>query len=163
MGLELTDKDRTAFGRVLGMKAREILAAEEVPGGYVVTTHDHQRTFVDIHGQVGGAAPAAPPAAAVPEEPSVAKTSGEGGGQGPDDGTAKSSTAEGSVPEGSVPSGGTPGGGAPEGAQVPDGSEREVLAWVDGDQDRAAAALRVEEARETPRKGLLGKLQQLVG
>lgn len=144
--MELTEQDRVAFGRAMGMKAREILAAEAVAGGYVVTTHDHQRTFVDEHGRVGGrvAAPVAPPVgfpspvAAEPEQSgSVSQTQDPG-------------------------SSGAGGPGGPKGeVEVPDGSEREVLAWVDGDPVRAAAALRAEEARETPRKGLAAKLRDL--
>lgn len=140
----MTDDARAAFAQVMGMKRREILAVEEVPGGgWVVTTHDHQRTMVDAQGRVVGAAPPVPitavPPAAAPARPAPAGDLAPVSDPAPDPGL----------------------GAAAE--PVPDGSEREVLAWVDGDPERAAAALRAEEARETPRKGLLGKLQQLVG
>ncbi len=48
-------------------------------------------------------------------------------------------------------------------AGVPSGSEKDVLGWVGEDRERAQAALDLEQARETPRKGLAAKLQALVG
>lgn len=50
---------------------------------------------------------------------------------------------------------------APDSDPVPDGTADEVLAWVDGDADRALAAAGVERGREKPRKVLLGKLEAI--
>jgi hypothetical protein len=47
-------------------------------------------------------------------------------------------------------------------ADVPDGTAAEVLAWVDGDAERALLAYDVESAREKPRSTLLAKLDELV-
>lgn len=49
----------------------------------------------------------------------------------------------------------------PDPARVPMGSEKEVLAWVGTDLERAVAALDDERRRETPRKGLIDKLLKL--
>jgi hypothetical protein len=43
--------------------------------------------------------------------------------------------------------------------EVPEGSVREILAWVGDDHERATEALRVEQARETPRKSLVRELE----
>lgn len=45
--------------------------------------------------------------------------------------------------------------------EVPDGTAEEVLAWVGDDAARAAAAIAAEEARDKPRKTLLGQLGKL--
>ncbi len=45
---------------------------------------------------------------------------------------------------------------------VPDGSIREVLAWVDGDPARAAQAI-AAETEVKARKGLLSQLEQIAG
>lgn len=147
--MHLTDEHRAAFAQAMGMKMREILAVEEVPGGYAVTTHDHKRTLVDEFGRVAGAAPVVP-APAVSSAPAAAES-------------VQEDPPEPQSPAQDLDGGQDPDGGESPGLRVPEGSEREVLAWVDGDADRAAAALGVEEARETPRKGLLGKLRQLAG
>jgi hypothetical protein len=47
-------------------------------------------------------------------------------------------------------------------ADVPDGTAAEVLAWVDGDAERALLAYAFESAREKPRSTLLAKLDELV-
>jgi hypothetical protein len=47
--------------------------------------------------------------------------------------------------------------------EVPDGSVETVLAWVDGDAERARAALEAEQDRPTQRRTLLARLQALVG
>lgn len=47
-------------------------------------------------------------------------------------------------------------------AYVVEGTAAEVLAWVGDDPDRAADALRVEEASERPRKTLVSSLQSIV-
>jgi hypothetical protein len=53
---------------------------------------------------------------------------------------------------------------APEPAtEVPAGSATEVLAWVDGDQGRAALALDAEKLRPSPRTGLTAQLEKIVG
>lgn len=44
--------------------------------------------------------------------------------------------------------------------EVPDGSTKEILAWVDGDADRAALALEAERSRDEPRKSLVEKLEK---
>jgi hypothetical protein len=46
-------------------------------------------------------------------------------------------------------------------ADVPDGTAAEVLAWVDGDAERALLAYAFESAREKPRSTLLAKLDEL--
>lgn len=43
----------------------------------------------------------------------------------------------------------------------PDGTVDEVLAWVDGDPDRAAAALEAERQRSRPRKSIIEVCEQL--
>lgn len=45
--------------------------------------------------------------------------------------------------------------------QVPSGSAREVLAWVDGDRQRAERALAAEEINERPRAGLVAELRKV--
>lgn len=47
-------------------------------------------------------------------------------------------------------------------AEVPDGSIREVVAWVDGDPERARQAI-AAELEVKARKGLLAQLQQIAG
>lgn len=59
--------------------------------------------------------------------------------------------------EGEVPSGEP----IPVVEAVPDGSAAEVLAWVGDDQDRAAAALTVEQASAKPRSTLVDQLTRL--
>lgn len=49
----------------------------------------------------------------------------------------------------------------PDGETVPDGTAQEVLAWVDGDPTRAAAALAEEEKRDNPRSVLISKLRKV--
>lgn len=46
---------------------------------------------------------------------------------------------------------------------VPDGTADDVMAWVDGDTERARAAVEVESGRSKPRKTLLTKLEALTG
>lgn len=46
---------------------------------------------------------------------------------------------------------------------VPDGTADDVMAWVDGDTERARAAVEVESGRAKPRKTLLTKLEALTG
>lgn len=48
-----------------------------------------------------------------------------------------------------------------EPGEVPDGSAREVLEWVDGDPGRARAAIAAENRRERPRVTLLGALESI--
>lgn len=47
-------------------------------------------------------------------------------------------------------------------AAVPDGKAADILAWVDGDPDRAAQALTAEQNGKA-RKGLLADLRQIAG
>lgn len=50
----------------------------------------------------------------------------------------------------------------PTGDDIPLGSAREVLDWVDGDQTRAQRALDAEQNRVRPRTGLSADLQELI-
>jgi hypothetical protein len=45
----------------------------------------------------------------------------------------------------------------------PDGKIEDILAWVDGDHDRARRALDAEQAKPTVRPRLVGKLTELLG
>lgn len=47
-------------------------------------------------------------------------------------------------------------------SNVPSGTTKEVLAWVDGDKERAQQALDVEESHDDPRKGLVKELNQVL-
>jgi hypothetical protein len=47
-------------------------------------------------------------------------------------------------------------------AEVPEGTVDEVLAWVDGDPERAMLASIAEQEREKPRSTLLAKLDELM-
>lgn len=59
--------------------------------------------------------------------------------------------------------GDVPGAVAPQiDTQVPTGNISAVVAWVDNDRDRAAAALIVELERPTPRASLVGLLERIV-
>lgn len=52
---------------------------------------------------------------------------------------------------------------APEsGIEVPDGTIKEILAWVGDDTERAEAAADAENAAENPRPTLLDKLKKVV-
>ena len=46
---------------------------------------------------------------------------------------------------------------------VPDGTAKEVLSWVGDDHPRAEMALKTEKGRETPRKGVISALEELLG
>ncbi|MFI6162249.1 hypothetical protein ACIA59_20185 [Micromonospora haikouensis] len=50
---------------------------------------------------------------------------------------------------------------APAVTEVPDGTADAVLKWVDGDPQRAQAALAAENAREKPRTTLVEALERL--
>lgn len=54
-------------------------------------------------------------------------------------------------------------GDEPDGDEVPDGSAKDVLAWVGDDPERALQAFDVEHAKDSPRKVLLATLEKLVG
>ncbi len=45
---------------------------------------------------------------------------------------------------------------------TPDGSTKEVLAWVDGDVEKAQLALDKENEHESPRKGLVRELNEIL-
>jgi hypothetical protein len=47
--------------------------------------------------------------------------------------------------------------------EVPDGTAEQVLAWVDGDPDRAARAIDAEQSRDKPRSVLLANLRKVAG
>jgi hypothetical protein len=51
----------------------------------------------------------------------------------------------------------------PDGDEVPDGSAKDVLAWVGDDPERALQAFEAEDVKESPRKVLLATLEKLVG
>ena len=44
---------------------------------------------------------------------------------------------------------------------VPEGTVKEILAWVGDNKDRAIFALEAENAKESPRKGLVSSLEEL--
>lgn len=46
---------------------------------------------------------------------------------------------------------------------APTGTVREVMEWVDGDPERAQTALDEENEKETPRKSLVEKLEDVIG
>ncbi len=46
--------------------------------------------------------------------------------------------------------------------ELPQGTTKELVAWVDGDLVRAQAIIDAELATDQPRKGLLSELQELV-
>lgn len=50
-----------------------------------------------------------------------------------------------------------------DGDGVPEGSAKQVLAWVGDDPERAALALEAEHAREKPRSVLTADLEKLAG
>lgn len=47
-------------------------------------------------------------------------------------------------------------------SEVPTGSVKEVLAWVDADADKAKKALDAENASDSPRKTLVKDLEEIV-
>lgn len=48
-----------------------------------------------------------------------------------------------------------------DGDGVPDGTANQVMAWVNSDPERAAAALEAEKAKAEPRTSLIAKLEKL--
>lgn len=46
---------------------------------------------------------------------------------------------------------------------VPEGTVKEIIAWVGDDTDRAARALETERASNEPRKGLMRQLEEKIG
>ncbi len=44
---------------------------------------------------------------------------------------------------------------------VPEGTVKEILAWVGDNKDRVILALEAENAKESPRKGLVSSLEEL--
>ena len=44
---------------------------------------------------------------------------------------------------------------------VPEGTVKEILAWVGDNKDRAILALEAENVKESPRKGLVSSLEEL--
>ena len=52
----------------------------------------------------------------------------------------------------------------PEGDEPPvDGTIDDLMAWVDGDPDRAAQALEAEQAKDKPRSTVVKRLSAMVG
>ncbi|SCL15073.1 hypothetical protein [Micromonospora inyonensis] len=124
---------REQAAQALGMKTREVVDVVRDGDGYVVTTHDGQRTPVARTGE-------------------VARRSRVNGND-------RTTPAAGTpvTPTPTPPPAGPDSAGA-----VPDGSAAEVMTWVGVDVDRAIVALAVEEARDKPRSGLVGDLQKVV-
>src|SRR5688572_2613542 len=46
--------------------------------------------------------------------------------------------------------------------EVPNGTTNEVIVWIDGEKDRAAAALAVERERSKPRLALIKQLERIM-
>lgn len=129
--------NKAEAAKAMGMKLREVVDVRKVAGGHAVTTHDGVVTLVTPE---GGFLPYTAVAAA--EE--APKESGK--------------SAE---PAAAV----SPSPPADPGAEgdVPDGTEKDVLAWVGDSPSKAELALAAENAKESPRKGLVDKLGKLVG
>jgi hypothetical protein len=125
--------DTKQAAQVMGMKLREIVDVRRVPGGHAVTTHDGVVTLVTKEGEL------LPYTAVAPAE--------ERQGPAPTPSTAPGPAAPAPTPDG----------------DVPEGTEKDVLGWVGDDRDRAALALAAENAKESPRKGLVDKLGKLAG
>jgi len=51
---------------------------------------------------------------------------------------------------------------APAEDTVPEGTIKTVLAWVDGDVDKATLAYEYEESSESPRTSLLTQLEDII-
>lgn len=49
-----------------------------------------------------------------------------------------------------------------EATEVPDGTAKEIIEWVDGDPERALQALVAEESSDKPRSTLIAKLQEII-
>lgn len=49
------------------------------------------------------------------------------------------------------------------GNSTPEGTIREVMGWVGNDKDRAQTALDDENSKESPRKSLVEKLEEVIG
>lgn len=158
---------REQAARALGMKTREIREITRADGGYEVTTHDGQRTLV---GRDGALLPAGGPVAGTAEE----QAAGSARREPPAKSALKPEWVEHAVASGMDRASAAAmskaelvakTGGASEPEQepspVPDGTPEEVLAWVDGDKERAAAAHDVEMDREQPRAELAAALEEL--
>jgi hypothetical protein len=127
---------RAELARLMGMKAGEVLAAEETDGGWLVTTHDQVVSYVTVDEATGRAfcTPYMVDGRLVSAVPVVQAESVAAGGDRAEDLQ-------------DLP---------------PEGSEKQVLEWVGDDAERAAAALRMEQATGSPRKGLVAKLARIV-
>lgn len=123
--------DTTEAARLLGMKAREIIAINPVDGGWLITTHDQRRTLVNKDGQVLGPAESATSALVRQPKPGTVEHAQV---------TSLRQETE---------------------AEVPAGTVDEVLAWVAGDPQRAELAARVESRRDTPRTTLVERLDKI--
>lgn len=134
----MNDEVRAELAQLLGMKPREVVHADLADGQIRITTHDGQAVMLP--------APAMPPDSGIERAPE------------PDPADAPPVT----VPdEEAPPSPVEVDPIEPEPLEVPDGSAKDIRAWVDGDPARAAAALAAERARPTPRTTLIAELERL--
>lgn len=131
----MDEADRSVLAQALGMKDREIVSAEEGPGGLVVTTFDGQTVQLEQP-------PADVPNGLAPQALGTAGDESAGGRAEPE------GTAEEQPPDEPVEA-------------VPEGSAKTILAWVGTDLDRAGAALAAERARPQPRTTLIAELEKL--
>lgn len=144
--------DPIEAARLLGVADTEVVDVRAHAGWWDALHHDqasHEETWREVPGN-----PETP--ADDPAEP-VAYVVGESGPELVDI-PAGASVAQ------AVPDDDPDGPGVDtDGDGVPEGSARQILAWVDGDRDRAAQALAAEQGREAPRSTLVAALEKLVG
>lgn len=163
----MVDTDlRAAVAQRMGMKPSEIVNVAEDGDSVLVVTHDGVHSRIDESGVTVVSAPAPLPRdpstgeipSTVAEQPAVVLDEADRctacGGTGlRGDELARAdepSTADAEPDEA-------------DGDEVPDGTAKEVLAWVGSDPDRARRALQAEQQREDPRSGLTGALEKVVG
>lgn len=173
--------DKEYAARMLGMKRSEVVRMED----NIATLHDGTRFEFDSDGRYRQlervqqnvprtadgqfvAAWTRHPAGQAAAAPAHAEV--EGGTRpvavDPDAGSLPAGTAAGPRPltpsdPGATEQGRHSGPAAGVDEQVPDGAEKDVLAWVGQDQTRAARALAVEKAADKPRGGLVAKLEKV--
>lgn len=138
---ELDDETRAEVARHLGMKPAEIAAVAPLDGaGAVVEDHTGYRVLIMADGAL------APWVGPMP-------------GHEDDDVPAGDEDADDGVDD--DPTGGSSDDNDPD--AVPDGSAEVVLGWVAEDRERAARALKAEQARDKPRSTLTAHLEKLAG
>jgi hypothetical protein len=125
----------------LGMAVREVIDVVETDAGHVVTTHDDQRVLVTDD-------------AVLPYTAAVLV-----GEHGPELATEAASAEDVAALHAKLQA-----AGDDEGQElvVPQGTADQVMEWVCDDPARAAAALKAEQAANSPRSGLIGRLEKLV-